>query len=173
MTWLDRVAEGETPFERAFGLRRDLFEHYRVFYAQLWQDRLVDPIILELCRLRVAQLHRSASELAVRYQPAIDAGLTEEKVAALASWPTSPLYTDHERACLAYTEKFVIDVHTITDDESAAVAAGMSSPEVVALSLALGLFDGLGRFRMILDLEPPFEHVTVVPAPLTDGGTLY
>lgn len=173
MTWLARVAEGETPFEQALGLRRDLFEHHRELYAQLWHDRLVDPVLLEICRLRVAQLHRSRVELSVRYQPAIDAGLTEEKVAALPSWPTSPLYDPHERACLAYTEKFVMDVHAITDAESSAVAAGMSSAEMVAFTLALGLFDGIGRFRTILGLEPPNDLVTVVPLPGADAGTLH
>ncbi len=46
-------------------------------------------------------------------------GLTEDKVTALASWPTSPLFTSADRACLAFTEQFVIDANGITDQDVA------------------------------------------------------
>lgn len=173
VSWLGRRADRPTPFEQALGVRPELLEQYRDLYAQLWADRLVDPAILELCRLRIAQLHGSATELSVRYAPAVEAGVTEEKVEALPSWPASPLFSDHERACLAFAEKLVIDVHAITDAESDAVAAGMAPAELVAFTLALGLFDALGRFRLVLGLEPPFAEVTVVPAPMAGARTLY
>ena len=173
MSWLGRRADRTTPFEQALGLRPELLDQYRDLYAQLWADRLVDPILLELCRLRIAQLHGSGSELSIRYAPAVEAGLIEEKVDALPSWPGSPLFSDHERACLAYAEKLVIDVHAITDAESAAVAGGMTPGELVAFTLALGLFDALGRFRLVLGLEQPFSQVTVVPAPVDGARPLY
>ena len=173
MSWLGRLADRTTPFEQALGLRPELLDQYRDLYGRLWADRLVDPVILELCRLRIAQLHGAASELSIRYEPAVEAGLSEEKVAALPSWPRSPLFHDHERACLAYAEKLVMDVHAITDAESAAVAEGMTPAELVAFTLALGLFDALGRFRLVLDLEEPFSQVTVVPAPIDGARPLY
>jgi alkylhydroperoxidase family enzyme len=172
-SWLGRVADRNTPFEQALGLRPELLEQFRDLYSQLWSDRLVDHVVLELCRLRIAQLHGSDAELSIRYAPAAEAGLTEEKVGALPSWPSSALFSDHERACLAYAEKLVIDVHAITDAESEAVAAAMAPSELVTFTLALGLFDALGRFRLVLGLERPFAVVTVVPAPTDGVRTLY
>lgn len=173
MTWLTRVGDGETAFERAFSLRRDLFEHYRELYARLWEERLVDLVILELCRLRVAQLHRADGEVAIRYEPALEAGLTEEKVSALPGWPTSPLFSPAERACLAFAEKFVIDVHSITDADASAVTEHLGPEAMVAFTLALGLLDGFGRFRLSLGLDTPLDGVTTVPAPASRAGTLY
>jgi alkylhydroperoxidase family enzyme len=173
VTWLTTAAPGPTSFEQTLGLRPDLLERYRDLYERLWTERLVDPVLLELCRLRIAQLHRSESELSIRYEAATAAGLDEAKVGELASWPTSPRFTEHERACLAYAEKLVIDVHAITDEESAAVAAGMTPAEHVAFTLALGLFDGLGRFRVLLGIDEPLAEITVVPGPGERARTLY
>ncbi len=69
----------------------------------------MDPVVLELCRLRVAQLVGCDGELAVRSRPAVDGRLAEDAVAELASWPTAARFDDTTRACLGFTEQFVID----------------------------------------------------------------
>jgi alkylhydroperoxidase family enzyme len=126
MSWLAERAEGDTPFEQVLGLRPELLERYRVFYGELLANDLLDRELLNLVQLRVAQLH----------------GLVE-------SLPREPA-TDHERACLNYAEKFVMDVHSITDDDAEAVKAGFTEPQFVAFSFALALADGMGRFRLVL-----------------------
>jgi len=157
-----------TPFERVFALRKNLFEDFRSFYALFWEAHLVDPVILELCRLRIAQLHGCEAELRVRYQPALDAGLTEEKIAALADAGDSPLYSDAERACVALAELFAMDPHAITDADAARVTAVLGDAGTVALVEALALFDGFARFRLMLGVEMPDARV-VAPAPRAAG----
>lgn len=136
--------------EQAFGLRPDLAEPFRAFYAVFWRDRLVDPVVLELCRLRVARLLGCDSEFAVRYRPAVDAGLDEDLVARLAQWPHDPGFDEAQRAALAFAEQFVIDPHGIRGAIRDAVREHFTLPEVVALTEALALFDGFMRFRTIL-----------------------
>lgn len=157
-----------TPFERVFALRKNLLEDFRSFYALFWEAHLVDPVILELCRLRIAQLHGCEAELRVRYQPALDAGLTEEKIAALADAGDSPLYSDAERACVALAELFAMDPHAITDADTARVVAVLGDAGTVALVEALALFDGFTRFRLMLGVEAPDARV-VAPAPRAAG----
>lgn len=157
-----------TPFERVFALRKNLLEDFRSFYALFWEKRLVDPVILELCRLRIAQLHGCEAELRVRYQPALDAGLTEEKIAALADAGDSPLYSDAERACVALAELFAMDPHAITDADATRVVAVLGDAGTVALVEALALFDGFTRFRLMLGVEAPDARV-VAPAPRAAG----
>ncbi len=113
----------------------------------------VDPVVLELCRLRIATLHGDAHQQRVRTESALAAGLTEDKIAALADHARAPQFTDHERACLAYAEQFVIDVHGLTDADAERVQDGMTDAEFVAFTVALGLLDGIGRMRLVLDLE--------------------
>jgi alkylhydroperoxidase family enzyme len=164
-----RVA-GETDFERVFSLRPNLFEDFRRFYALFFEARPLDPVLLELCRLRIAQLHGCEAELRVRYQPARDAGLDEEKIEALPRAATSPLYSEAERAAIAMAELFAIDPHAITDADAARVVGALGEPGTVALVEALALFDGFMRFRLTLGVEAPAVRV-VAPAP--GAGPLY
>ena len=167
MTWLPEVAAGETGFEQVFGLRPDLYDAYRDFYTVFWTRRLLDPVVLELCRLRVAQLLGCDSEQRVRYAPARDAGLTEDQVASLPRWPQGPSFTDAQRAALGFAEQFVLDVHGIDHEQRDAVIDHFTLPGLVALCEALAVMDGFCRFRTVLGVDGP-ARTTVVAGPTPD-----
>ena len=97
----------------------------------------VDPVLLELCRLRVAMLLGCTSELSTRTPAAVAAGLDERTVAQLASWPTSPRFDPRSRACLAFTEQFVIDVASLDHGLTDAVTSHLGSAGLVDLAHAL------------------------------------
>lgn len=158
MSWLPEHASGlgdtGDDFERVFALRPDLFAAWREFAALFWEKRLVDPEILELCRLRVAQLHRARHPLFVRTPQARDAGLTEARIAALERWWESDAFAPLERACLHFAEQFVADAKAISDEEAAPVVAALGEAGTVAFVEALAIFDGFARFCCMLDVEP-------------------
>jgi alkylhydroperoxidase family enzyme len=169
-SWLPETVDGATPFEAVFGLRPDLYEPFRDFYAVFWARELLDPVVLELCRLRVAQLLRCESEQQVRYRPALDAGLTEEQVARLPAWPSDPMFTEGQRAALAFAEQFVIDVSGIDHELRDRVIDSYTPAALVTLCEALALFDGFCRFRTILGVDTPTPAGPVVVAgPHTDA----
>lgn len=172
MSWLPARADGVTPLDRVFGLRPNLYADVRALLAVFVERRLVDPVVLELCRLRVAQLLECTSELAVRWAPARDAGLVEAKIAVLPQWPSDPAFTDAERACLTVAERFVMDPHGLTDDETAAARVHLGDAGVVALLEALALFDGFGRFRVILGVVPEGDGARVVPGPRASTASM-
>ena len=99
----------------------DVAAHLRAAHAAAW--RVVDPVLLELCRLRIAMLLGCEAELAARTPAAVERGLDEATVAELAQWPTSPRFGPRERACLALCEQFVMDVAGVTDELAADVSA--------------------------------------------------
>ena len=82
----------------------------------------VDPVLLELCRLRTAQILGCSAELSVRIPAAEAAGVTESMVSALINWPTAVDFGARERACLAYTEHYLMDVASLDDATVAAVS---------------------------------------------------
>jgi alkylhydroperoxidase family enzyme len=171
VSWLPDHADGATPLDQVFGVRPDLYEPFRSFYATFWTRELLDPVVLELCRLRVAMLLRCESERRVRYAPALDAGLTEDQIAVLAQWPTSPMFTAAQRAALGFAEQFVIDVEGIAAALRDAVIDHFEIAGLVALCEALALFDGFCRFRIILGIaDDPDPGVIVVPGPTPDEG---
>jgi alkylhydroperoxidase family enzyme len=94
-----------------------------------------DPELLELARLRIGMLLGARSGDTARPRRAPE--LAPERVDNLRAWPTSPLYSDRERACLGLTEQFVMDVAGVTDDDVAAAAAWMSPAELYGFVSAL------------------------------------
>jgi alkylhydroperoxidase family enzyme len=165
VTWLPDSAPGAEPLDRVFGLRPNLYEDFQRWSALFWEEGVLDPRILELCRLRVAQLHGCESELRIRHRPAIEAGLSEAKVAALQRASSDPAFSEVERACLAFSELFVADPNAITDEDARRVTEPLGPEGTVALVQALALFDGFARFRLMLDVEAPAEERVVVSAP--------
>ncbi len=127
--------------------------------SRIWAGAL-DPVTVELCRLRIAQILGDTVGGAHRSDTAVAAGLDEDLVSALSHWPTHPAFDSRHRAALRFTEGYVIDAHSLGDDDRSLVLAHLSEPEAVALTLALATFDALSRTR--LALEPP---ATPEPAP--------
>jgi hypothetical protein len=114
--------------------------------AAAWQ--VVDPVLLELCRLRLAQLFGDTTEQAVRTAAAIDAGLDESMVTDLRQWPRSPLFGRCERACLAFCEQFFMDVANITAHETEAISAELGVQGLVDFVSALLVIEQRLRLRL-------------------------
>jgi alkylhydroperoxidase family enzyme len=153
MTWLPAAAAGADPFERVFALRPNLYTAWRDFTSLFWTRRLVDPVLLELCRLRVAQVLGASPP--PRAREALAAGLDEARIGALSDWWNSPLFGPAERACLRFAEQFVLDAKGITDADAAAVVAALGEPATVAFVEALAIFDGFTRFGRVLEIGAP------------------
>ena len=152
-------------FEAVFSTRPDLYEPWRDFVGAFWAPGVVDPVALELCRLRVAQLLGSKSAAAEHQRPAVDAGLRDEQIERLSEWPTADCYTDAQRAALTFAEQFVIDPHGVDDAMREALQQQFTFPEVVAITEALAVFDGFTRFRLMLCDDTPVERVVEPPPP--------
>ena len=177
MSWLP-PAEVEctggraTALDAVFGHRPNLYRGYRDFYALFWERRLVDPVLLELCRLRIATILGCESELQVRHQSARDAGLDESKIAALDAWSGDARFGELERAALAFAEMFVRDPHAITDADTRAVARELGDAGMVAFVEALALFDGFSRFRVMLGVAPEGDAAPEIRSPKVGDASL-
>jgi alkylhydroperoxidase family enzyme len=153
MTWLATTAAGPTAFERVFGLRPELLAEFKRFYSLFWERELVDPVLLELCRLRAAQLLHCEPELGIRYRVALEAGFDEAKFERLEEGSGSDAFDPTEGAVLALTEGFVLDPHGLADDDVRRVVALLGEQATVALIEALAIYDGFARFRSVLGIE--------------------
>jgi len=128
---------------------------YEALYQSLWQQAHLPGTVLELCRLRLAQLHGSASELA-RSDCGLDATARQE----LSSWNTSTAISAAEKACLSFAEVYAMDAQALTDEHADAVKVHFGDAGLVMLVEALGIFDGLARLSLLWQL----------PAAATEGG---
>jgi alkylhydroperoxidase family enzyme len=150
MTWLAEKVVGDSSLDEVYGLTPKVHERFRELERDVWSSG-VDPALLELARLRIATLVACGAELAHRTPAAAEAGLTEEKIGALALWPTSPHFTARERLVLAFCESYVIDAHSVTDELCRRLNEQYSPRELSALTVAVAMFDAMARFRTALD----------------------
>ena len=68
------------------------------------QDCGLDPALMDLVRTRASQINGCAYCIHMHTRDARARGETEERLYLLDAWRESPLYTDRERAALAWTE---------------------------------------------------------------------
>jgi alkylhydroperoxidase family enzyme len=160
--WIPDAAQGPTAFSRLFGLRPNLYARYEDFGARLWDPAVMDPVVLELCRLRVARLLGDDAGMTVRSRPAVAAGLTEATVAELGSWPTSPSFDQTTRHCLGFAEQFVIDPHGVSAPDRSQLRHDIGFRRLVGLAQAVAAFDGFSRFALVLGIGSVGAEIVTV-----------
>lgn len=167
MSRVSSVVDGPTLLDQVWGKRP---AYYDVFMADFNASmRHADPVLAELCRIRIAQLVESAFDLSLRFVPAQSAGLDEAKIAQLTQYPDSPLFSERERAALEFAEQFAIASSTISDEDVQRVQAHLSAEEFIYLTKALGVIDQFARansaFRLGAADAVPSTLPDFVPAP--------
>ncbi len=134
------------------------FDYYRAapeaVQAQLalsnyTRDCGLEHSLLELVKIRASQLNGCAFCLEMHTREARAAGETEPRLHLLAAWAESPLYTDRERAALAWTEAVTLVASSrVPDDVYAAARAQFSEAELVKLTLAIGVINTWNRIAI-------------------------
>jgi alkylhydroperoxidase family enzyme len=144
-SWL--ASAESSDLESLLALRPELAELRANLMGRLWNDRLVDPVVLELCRLRIAMLLDDEGALAARTSHAVAAGLAEQQIESLSKWPTDAQFTPAQRAALTAAEQFIFDARAI---DSTALGEHFNAAERYALLIGFAMFDGFGRMRRVL-----------------------
>jgi alkylhydroperoxidase family enzyme len=134
------------------GLEPQVLDHLELLEARLWEGDSIEAPLLELVRLRIAQILNAPAELERRTPAAVRGGLDEAAVADLATWPTSPRFDERQRAVLSWSEQWVTDPAELTDEDAARLTASLTPKECAALSTALAVFESLTRTRVALGL---------------------
>ena len=134
--------------DSTIGELAELAAPFSALYESLWTQRHVPADVLELCRLRLAQLHQCAVELQ-RHEVEIPI----EKSERLAQWDTDSIFSSAERACLAFTEVYAMDVQALTDQHADAVKMHFGDAGLVLLVEALGILDGMTRLSLLWQLR--------------------
>jgi hypothetical protein len=143
MTWLPVEMSLLPERDAVLGLKPDVYHVLRETLTLTWQ--ITDPRLLDLCRLRLAQMVGARAE--------ID-GADEQLLAELQNWRSSPAFSDRERAALAFAEQYHVDHKAITDGQKEALARHLSHGEVVNFLWALHMNDAYARVLTLLDIDP-------------------
>jgi len=131
---------------------------------RVWQ--VSAPALLELVRVRAAQLIGNPAALRVRW-PCPDA-VPESKVLALPDYPYSPLFSSAERDVVSLAEQFVIDVGGTTGDMRAELTGRFGADGARELVTAIYVVEFTQRLQMVaarlLDDDPREPPLIGAPA---------
>src|SRR5690348_6833748 len=114
----------------------------------------IDGQSRELAVIRVAILNNV--EYVVRaHGPAyaLKEGLTAEQVEAVADWRGSNLFSDKQKALLAYVDAMTRDID-VPDDVFAEIRKHHSERQAVELTMLIGAYNMLTRFLKALKVDP-------------------
>jgi AhpD family alkylhydroperoxidase len=127
----------------------------------------------ELVRLRIAFHNQCRSCMAVRYQRAVDDGVTEDLVCSLEQPMEAPDLTDAERAALRYADLFATDHLAIDDAVYDDLRRHFTEPEIVDLGVLCAYCVGTGRlvatWRVTDALPSRFQEDGIVTPWGSDG----
>jgi AhpD family alkylhydroperoxidase len=117
----------------------------------------LEPSLVELVKIRASQINGCAVCLHMHARDARKNGETEERIFMLDAWHESPLYTDRERAALAWTDALtrLSETHA-PDDVYQAVRAQFSEKEQVTLTLMIAVINSFNKLGVGFRVNPAF-----------------
>lgn len=109
----------------------------------------LEPSLMELVKIRASQINSCARCLHMHTADARKHGETEERLYLLDAWRESPLYSERERAALAWTEALTLLPQTrAPDDIYETLKAQFSDEEQVTLTLLIVAINGWNRVQV-------------------------
>ena len=121
--------------------------------------------LIELVKTRASQINGCAFCVNMHTQDARKRGETEQRLYLLHAWRESPVYTDRERAALAWTEAVTLIAEThAPDDVYNEVRAHFSETETVNLTALIGAINAWNRLAIAFRAVPPAAKTSTATA---------
>ncbi len=105
----------------------------------------LDPVLREMAIVRVGILSNASYEVHQHTIISRDLGMAEEKITALSIGPSAAVFTEVEKAVLAFTDDQVANARA-SDATFQAVCAFLQIEQVAELTLTIGFYMMVSRF---------------------------
>ena len=109
----------------------------------------LEPSLVELVKIRASQINGCANCINMHTVDARAKGETEQRIYLLSAWREAPVYSERERAALAWTEALtrISEGHT-HEAAYAALKEQFSEEEQVKLTLMINIINGWNRLAV-------------------------
>jgi len=126
----------------------DMMKALTALEAQI-KDSGLEPGLIELVKTRASQINGCAYCIHMHTRDARIRGETEERLYLLNAWRESPLYSDRERAALAWTEAVTLVSEThVPDDVFEAARKHFSEEELAKLTFLVAAINAWNRIAI-------------------------
>lgn len=121
------------------------------------QNTTISGAIREMVIMRIAHLNRAPYEADQHAPIALKEGLSQQQLDALTDWEGSDVFSDVERAVLAYTDAMTRNLQ-VSDDVFNAVKAHFDARELVELTATIATYNMVSRFLEALQIHSDDER---------------
>ncbi len=119
----------------------------------------LEPALLELVKLRASQINGCAYCIDMHFKDACAAGETAQRLYLLDAWRETPLYSERERAALAWTESVTLIHEDGAPDEVYEQARKhFSEQQLASLTLAIIAINGWNRLSIGFHMPPTYQR---------------
>jgi AhpD family alkylhydroperoxidase len=119
----------------------------------------LEESLIKLVEIRASQINGCAFCLHMHTAEARAAGETEERLYLIDAWRESPLYSDRERAALAWTESVTLVSETrVPDDVYNELKAHFNEQEQIALTMLVVAINGWNRMNVAFKTVHPIKQ---------------
>lgn len=119
----------------------DVFEHAVRGFGLYRGQRKLDPVLRELGQTRVGWAKGSQFVFSQHCKSLRGLGVSEEKIAAVASWQVADCFSNEERAVLAYADCLALQGGRTPDAVFDALKAFLSDEQILELTYITCLYD--------------------------------
>jgi AhpD family alkylhydroperoxidase len=118
----------------------------------------LEQSLIELVKTRASQINGCAFCINMHTQDARKHGETEQRLYLLNAWREAPVYTERERAALAWTDALTLISQThAPDDVYQEVRAQFSEAETVNLTMLIATINAWNRLAISFRSMPPVK----------------
>jgi alkylhydroperoxidase family enzyme len=124
-----------------FALVPDVLRHaVRGFALYASRNRVLPPDLRELGQTRAGWATGSQFVFSQHCKSCRGVGISEEKIAAIPSWPVSDVFSPVERAVLAYADALALDGGRVSDGVFDALRAHLSDEQILELTYITSMY---------------------------------
>ena len=138
------------PYVVAPALMQQLID----FSGVVTQEGL-ETSLLELVKIRASQINGCAVCLHMHVAEALKAGETHERIHMLDAWREAVMFSDREKAALAWTEALTtLHEGHASDADYAMMAAQFTQEEQVRLTMMIAVINSFNKFGVGFQVPP-------------------
>jgi len=157
---------GDDPISgSALAWQPETLAAFNQIYGTLWSRGVLDKPSKELARLRNARTTNCVFCKNVRFEGALQEGLTEDKVDQVNDDFEQSNLSHREKLILRYTDIFLKTPGGLPDRLRYDMAEEFSDEEIVELTAGLALFMGFSKIAVSMGGMPDSMPTTVMPTP--------
>ena len=157
---------GDATFTEVFGNAPHMYDWYMdEFYKKVFYSGRIDRRIMELVRLRLANIHGCAHCNRNDRVDAREAGIPEEQIDGLDDYENGP-YSEKEKAILAMADVMVLTNPNgqVTKEIYDRAHEHFTDGEMIEIGMNMAVLCGMAKFIFAYDLVEKEDYCPFIPA---------